>query len=96
MELQVTVTPGAAVVRVPVPLLMRQGVTLALESSRDPAAAVWAAQAVRRPFETWVSPAEASLRLFPLSADRQLLQIVVPPGAARRFFRLRATLPSDK
>jgi len=79
-------------VRLPVPALMRQGVTLALESSRDPAAAVWATQAVRRPFEMWVSPADASLRLFPLSADRQMLQMAMPSGGARWFFRVRAAI----
>ena len=90
--MQFTATPGAAVVRVPVPAVMRQGVTLVLESSPDPAAAVWAIQAVRRPFEAWISRANASLTLFPLTLDRQLLQVAMPSGRGRRFFRLRASL----
>ncbi len=91
--LQVAATPGASVVRLTVPALMRQDVTLALESSRDPAAAVWATVAERRPFAPWRSPANASLNLFPNESGRQLLQVVLPASASRRFFRLRATLP---
>ena len=90
--LKVSATPGTAVVRLTVPAQMRQGVTLALESSNDPAAAVWATMAVRRPFEAWISPANAALNLFPGSPGRQLLQVVMPSGDRRRCFRLRASL----
>jgi hypothetical protein len=92
IALHLTATRGAAVVRVPVPALMRQGVTLTLESSPDPVAVAWAVQAVRRPFETWISPANTALTLFPSGPGRQMLQMAMPSGSARRFFRLRASL----
>lgn len=89
---QVLAVPGGAAVRVPVPALMRQGVTLSLEASSDSAAALWATVAVRRPFAAWMSPADAPLHLSPQPPDRQLLQVTVPSSGARRFFRLRASL----
>ena len=90
--IQINVTPGVNYVLLPVPALMRHDVTLALESSANSAAAVWATEAVRRPFERWLSPSNASLNLFAGSQGRQWLQTVMPAGNTRRFFRLRASL----